>query len=196
MKKCIFTFLAVFLFQPAMATENHGAHTSAYVGEEQREIKSLSPSDISDLQRGAGWGLAKAAELNGVPGPLHLLEMKDDIPLSAAQVREIEAIYVQMKATAIEYGTRLVDLERNLDAQFRQRTVTEESLEAILNEIEDTRMSLRYTHLATHLKTPKILTEAQIARYNQLRGYSDADPCSAVPEGHNAEMWRKHNGCD
>jgi hypothetical protein len=27
-----------------------------------------------------------------------------------------------------------------------------------------------------------------------LRGYAE-DPCLAVPEGHDAAMWRKHNGC-
>ena len=48
------------------------AHNSEYVGEERRQIKSLSDDDISELRQGGGWGLAKAAELNGVPGPAHL----------------------------------------------------------------------------------------------------------------------------
>jgi hypothetical protein len=30
--------------------------------------------------------------------------------------------------------------------------------------------------------------------YNKLRGYSN-DPCQNIPEGHNVEMWKKHNGC-
>ena len=41
---------------------------------------------------GKGWGLAKAAELNGVPGPVHLMEMKEEIDLSAEQIRAIEGI--------------------------------------------------------------------------------------------------------
>ncbi|MBT3972460.1 MAG: hypothetical protein HOE99_01485, partial [Acidiferrobacteraceae bacterium] len=49
---------------------------SPYVGQETRVIKSLSAEDIDDLINGRGWGLAKPAELNGVPGPAHLLEMQ------------------------------------------------------------------------------------------------------------------------
>jgi hypothetical protein len=46
------------------------------------------------------------------------------------------------------------------------------------------------------LETPPLLTADQIVRYNDLRGYDAADPCDAVPEGHDAAMWRRHNGCD
>jgi hypothetical protein len=48
---------------------------------QSRAIKSLSDNDINELRRGGGWGLALAAELNGMPGPAHLLELKDKIPL-------------------------------------------------------------------------------------------------------------------
>jgi hypothetical protein len=36
-----------------------------YVGQQFREIKALSPQEISDYLSGKGMGLAKAAELNG-----------------------------------------------------------------------------------------------------------------------------------
>lgn len=36
----------------------------------------------------------------------------------------------------------------------------------------------------------------QITKYNQLRGYASDDPCSNIPEGHDATMWKKHNSCD
>jgi hypothetical protein len=49
---------------------------SPYAGQETRRIKSLSEQDIDELRQGRGWGLAKAAELNGLPGPAHLLEMR------------------------------------------------------------------------------------------------------------------------
>lgn len=42
---------------------------SPYVGQEYREIKALSTQEISDYMSGRGMGLAKAAELNGYPGP-------------------------------------------------------------------------------------------------------------------------------
>ena len=168
---------------------------SKYAGQENRTIKSLSPDDISELRKGAGWGLAKAAELNGVPGPAHLLELKDEISLSAEQVAAIEAIYADMRAKAIEHGERLIEQERELEAYFQNRSIDDETLRTSLAAIAETRRELRYTHLATHLKTPKLLSEEQIAKYNKLRDYEAADPCANPPAGHDAAMWRQHNGC-
>ena len=54
---------------------------SPYAGEHKRSIKTLSKHDIEQLQNGKGWGMAKAAELNGVPGPAHILEMKAEIDM-------------------------------------------------------------------------------------------------------------------
>ena len=88
----------------AQANEEQHSHASKYVGQEARTIKSLSPDDIAELKRGGGWGLAKAAELNGVPGPAHLLELKDKIPLSDNQVSKIRSIFDGMKARAIAQG--------------------------------------------------------------------------------------------
>ncbi len=180
----------------AEAAESGHTPKSKYAGQETRDIKSLSPDDIAELRRGGGWGLAKAAELNGVPGPAHLLEMKDKVPLDGAQVAAITKIFTAMKARAIGQGKRLIDLERALESHFRERTITDALLRSSLAAISEARMELRYIHLATHLKTPDILSPDQIKKYNTLRGYSGANPCANVPEGHSAEMWRKHNGCD
>jgi len=189
----VFT-LAVF---PLVAEASDASHRSAYAGQESRSIKSLSTEDIAELRRGGGWGLAKAAELNGMPGPAHLLEMKDEIALNAAQVSAIEAIYEDMKAAAIAEGERLIGLEEKLERQFRDRTVTDDALRVALDEIAASQKALRYVHLSAHLKTPDILSEAQTNRYNELRGYSDVDSCAAAPPaGHDLAMWRKHNGCE
>jgi hypothetical protein len=56
-------------------------------------------------------------------------------------------------------------------------------------------MELRYVHLVTHLETSSILTPQQIEKYNRLRGYGSGDPCKNIPQGHDAEMWKKHNNC-
>jgi hypothetical protein len=176
--------------------QSDGAHAaSPYAGQEKRAIKSLSQEDIAELRKGAGWGLAKAAELNGLPGPAHLLELKDEIPLTAEQVTAIEALYARMKEDAVAEGERLIALEGRLDELFRDRKATDDSLRQMLTKIEESRGALRYIHLATHLATPPLLTDDQIDRYNRLRGY-DSDPCDAVPAGHDPAMWRKHNGCD
>ena len=93
MKKSLLISVPILVFGlAAQASENNRSHSSKYAGQESRATKSLSPDDISELKRGGGWGLAKAAELNGVPGPAHLLELKDEIPLNAAQVLKIQKI--------------------------------------------------------------------------------------------------------
>ena len=168
---------------------------SPYAGEEARLLKSLSSEDIYDLLNGRGWGLAKAAELNGVPGPAHLLEMKNEIALSAKQVRSVKGIWNQMNNDARRLGERYVALERNLNQQFSTRQMDQQSLRTILAEIASVRTDLRYTHLSAHLKTLHLLEPSQVTLYNRLRGYSSNDPCNAVPEGHNPDMWRKHHGC-
>tara|TARA_B100001105_G_C22216982_1_gene367934 strand:- start:62 stop:595 length:534 start_codon:yes stop_codon:yes gene_type:complete len=169
-------------------------YTSKYVGEENRKIKSLSPDDVEELKKGGGWGLAKAAELNGLPGPAHILEMEDKINLTDKQKKKIQKIYNEMKGEAIALGKQLIRLEMGLNRGFSNRNINQELLENYVREIEKVRAKLRIVHLSTHLQTPNILTNKQIILYNKLRGYSK-DPCQNIPEGHNAEMWKKHNGC-
>ena len=184
--------LALFFAGPTTALDNR---PSPYAGQETRPLKSLSAEDLAELRRGGGWGLARAAELNGMPGPAHLLELKDRIPLTTGQVEAITAIFRNMRAAAIAEGKRLIAREETLEKAFRNAKVTERSLQGLLSEIGQARTALRYVHLAAHLKTLPLLSDDQIARYNILRGYA-GDPCANPPKGHDAGMWRKHNGCD
>lgn len=84
-------------------------HRSEYAGEETREIKTLAPEDLQELLNGGGWGLARTAELNGVPGPAHLLPMADEIGLRPEQVARIEEIYGEMKNRPIPLGEGCVE---------------------------------------------------------------------------------------
>ncbi len=184
--------LALSFAGPAAAAD---PRPSPYAGHETRSIKSLSEEDLAELRRGGGWGLARAAELNGMPGPAHLLELKDRIPLSVDQVAAISAIFEEMRAAAIAGGERLIAREEALEEAFREASVTDRSLREMLSETGQARTALRYVHLAAHLKTLPLLTDDQIARYDMLRGYA-GDPCANPPTGHDAAMWRKHHGCD
>ena len=193
-KVTILFFSLILMPLPTFSAADH-SFKSKYAGEEKREIKSLSEDDIEELKNGKGWGLAKAAELNGMPGPVHLLEMKDEIDLSAKQVRAIEDLYKKMKQEAIPLGHELIELERELNNHFANRTITYELLGILLESVMQVQKKLRYVHLSTHLKTPNILTPEQIALYNKLRGYSSDDPCENIPKGHDPEMWKKHHNC-
>ncbi len=187
--------LALAMSSQIALAQTSGDHVSKYAGQEKRTIKSLSADDIAELQRGAGWGLAKAAELNGVPGPAHLLELKHEIGLTPEQVEKIQVIYNQMKTDAIVLGNRLIAQELELEKRFQSDIPSAKELKSMLSALGATRSQLRFVHLATHLKTQDILSDEQVASNNQLRGYNSDDPCANIPQGHNPAMWKKHNGC-
>lgn len=197
MKRMLF-FMGFSVIAFAAAAQHHGhpqaGHASAYAGQERREIKSLSSDDIAELERGGGWGLARAAELNGVPGPAHLLELRKEIGLSGDQIARLEVIFKDMQQKAIAEGKRLIAREKALEDVFRAGPVSDQTLRKLLADIEASRSALRYIHLAAHLTSPPLLTAEQITLYNKLRGYV-GDPCASVPEGHDVKMWRLHNGC-
>jgi Spy/CpxP family protein refolding chaperone len=161
---------------------------------QSRAIKSLSDSDIRELRRGGGWGLALSAELNGMPGPAHLLELKDQIPLTHEQVSKTQALFDDMRKAAIPAGERLIVAEAALEAAFAKGSVDEAALRLLLTEAESARTELRFIHLSQHYKTVQFLKPEQIKRYNMLRGYAE-DPCKSIPAGHNPEMYRRHMGC-
>jgi Spy/CpxP family protein refolding chaperone len=191
-----FTLVAISLNPLKIIAASEPEYKSKYIGQEKREIKSLSNEDIEELRAGAGWGLAKAAELNGLPGPKHILEMKKEIELTAEQEKVVIALFRDMNKEAIGLGNKLIEYEEELNNRFAERNIDEKMLDQLLEKISETYKSLRYTHLSAHLKTPSILTENQIKKYNKLRGYSSGDPCVNIPKGHDSVMWRKHNNCD
>lgn len=181
----------MLVLTPAFAQE-HGDRP--YAGFEARTIKGLSEEDIAELQRGGGWGLALPAELNGKPGPTHLLEHSNALGLSDTQIGELTEIFERMRAEAIEAGGRLIAAEAALSEAFEGGSPNREELALLVQQAEAARAELRVIHLSRHLETTPLLTAAQIEKYQVLRGYLD-DPCLVVPDGHDADSWRRHNGC-
>ncbi len=185
--------LAISIPLSISAQHNHGVQTP-YAGMQNRAIKSLSDNDIKELRRGGGWGLALAAELNGMPGPAHMLELKEQIALNQDQVTKTQALLDDMRKAAITTGERLIAAELALENAFAKGTVEEASLRRLLAEAESARTELRFIHLSQHYKTVQFLKPEQIKRYNILRGYAE-DPCKNIPAGHNPEMYKRHMGC-
>lgn len=180
----------------AAPIEAQHEHRSDYAGMEAREIKTFSAEDLAELRAGHGWGLSLVAELNGVPGPKHVLEMRDALDLSPDQVEKITTVYEEMRAAAISLGEELIRLERDLDAGFAAGMIDEAELRRRLEEAARVRGELRFVHLSAHLATPRLLTAEQVEAYSRLRGYDGGDPCRSVPPGHDPKMWRRHNDCN
>ena len=189
-------FLCWFLLTSfVLLADEKESHKSDYTGEVDGVIKSLSANDIKDLTLGNGMGLAKAAELNGYPGPKHVLEMQEELLLEKEQLTSIKLIFEEMKSQARSQGKIFISLEKSLNDHFSNATITNDTLESTLKNISEAKNNLRYIHLSAHIKTTEILSKNQIKKYNQLRGYSN-NPCEKIPEGHNKEMWMSHNGCN
>src|SRR6516225_3814764 len=144
---------------------------SPYVGMQTRSIKALSDQQIADLKAGRGMGLALPAELNGYPGPAHVLELSDQLGLSAEQKARVQSLFDSMKAEAVPLGEKLLEQEAALDRQFASRSITPERLKAATKAIGVTQGELRDTHLKYHLRTAQILTPNQMQKYSALRGY-------------------------
>ena len=190
----LITGTVILFYGGILKAENPHLHSN-YAGQENRQIKSLSESDVIQLKNGQGWGLAKAAELNGMPGPKHILEMKKEIELTEDQELKIQKLFENMNRDARELGNKFISLEKDLNDSFTSGDINENSLKKKLKNIAVVQSELRFIHLNAHIKASKVLTHSQIVRYNQLRGYSN-DPCSSIPPGHDPEMWKKHNGCN
>jgi len=146
-----------------------------YAGLETRPIKSLSDQQLADLRAGRGMGFALAAELNGYPGPVHVLELADRLELSPGQKAQVSDLYAAMKAETVPLGERLIAREAALDALFARHTATPESVAAATAEIGDTQAKLRAAHLKYHLSTLEVLLPGQAQRYAELRGYGSGD---------------------
>lgn len=138
---------------------------------ETRPVKALSKEQIADLEAGRGMGLALAAELNGYPGPLHVLEFAKALNLTDEQVSRTKKLLERMKAEAIPIGRRLIDEEATLDSLFAEKMITAASLAEATKRIASAQGDLRAAHLRYHLDTADILSPEQVGRYAKLRGY-------------------------
>lgn len=167
----------------AMMHQTNVDATSDYVNLQFTDIRGLSLEQIEGYQTGAGMGFALPAELNGYPGPRHVLDMADDLELTDEQEADIQALYDEMLPQAIELGEQILAQEESLELTFREETVTETVLEEALTEVGRLESDLRYVHLSTHLATIEILTEHQVQQYNILRGY-EAESDHSEHSGH------------
>src|SRR3954462_11581509 len=94
-----------------MLTATAANAQTPYAGMQTRSIKALSEQQVADLRAGRGMGLALAAELNGYPGPVHVLELVDKLNLSADQRASVQRLFDSMKAEALPLGAKLLEQE-------------------------------------------------------------------------------------
>lgn len=152
---------------PALA-QHHG-----YTGMKDREIKALSPEQVEQYRSGAGMGYALPAELNRLPGPMHVLELADRLQLTPEQRASTQALMDAHKAEARAIGARRVESERALEALFRSGRVEEGVLAKHVRDAAALEGEFRLSHLETHRRMRALLSDQQVDAYVHLRGYAD-----------------------
>jgi len=166
--------LLLFILFALVASTVHAQH--GYSGQENREIKALSPEEIQQYRAGAGMGYAKAAELNHFPGPMHVLELGDKLRLSDEQRAATQRLMDEHKREARGIGAKLVEAERAIEALFRKGNVDQTALARAVREAAALEGEYRLSHLETHRRMRLLLTDEQVKRYDELRGYSSGQP--------------------
>lgn len=83
-----------------VAHSTFAAPAASYAGQESRAIKAMSAEDTQAFLSGKGMGLAKAAELNGYPGPSHALALASELGLTSEQRQLTQALFATMEEKA------------------------------------------------------------------------------------------------
>ena len=179
------TVLALLLTLGACASSSSVTQgVSPYVGQETRSIKALSEQEIVSYLEGRGMGFAKPAELNGYPGPMHVLELADALALTAEQRTGTETLMQRHKAEVRALGKTLIGVEEEIEQLFATRGVNPALLRDVLAKSADLQRRIREAHLATHLTQSALLTQEQIASYSKLRGYDASGKAQSSTHSH------------
>jgi Spy/CpxP family protein refolding chaperone len=160
----------------AAFAQHHGkAHTPSaqpYAGQQAREVASLSGQEQQDLLAGRGMGLAKSAELNGHPGPAHVLELAEELKLTPEQRRLVKDAFERMQAKAKALGEAYIKAEKAVDQAFKAGPAKASEVTALVTEANRLLGEVRLSHLLAHVEITPILTPGQRQRYAELRGYA------------------------
>ena len=145
-----------------------GQHGHGHEGGHQA-AEACSAEFDKVVGEGRGFGLAFAADQNGYPGPLHVLELKDRLKLTADQEAKAQALLHAMFVESKPKSARLLEAEAKLRRLFADRAADDAAVRAAVAEVERARSEVRLVHLLTHLKTRELLTEDQRRIYHAAR---------------------------
>lgn len=157
---------------------------SPYTDQVDAPVRGLSQEELEDLLAGRGAGFARPAELNGHPGPLHVLELAQELGLTRDQEARFQDLYERMQAEARVAGRAVVDAHAALEEAFRAGDLDEEALAGRVADLEDAYGAYRFVHLRYHLLSKPLLTDHQRMEYDRLRGYDAGHDGAGDHGGH------------
>jgi len=133
-------------------------------------LGGMSDAEKEALKAGEGLGAGRLAMQAGYPGPRHVLEMGDELELTAAQKEQIGTIFGGAKASFAKMGAELVEKEEALEAMFAAGDVDVGDMTKLAAEIGERQGELRAAHLAAHVRTREALTPAQLEKLSAMAG--------------------------
>jgi len=156
---------------PAPVAAQHTSHQHSGGAPSEGHLKAQACLDEFDavVRDGRGFGMAFAADQHGYPGPMHVLELKERLGLSAEQEARVRAVMHAMFAESRPKGERLLEAEARLRALFAAGRADEAAVRAATATVERARAEVRLVHLLAHLTTRDVLTEAQRRAYHEAR---------------------------
>jgi Spy/CpxP family protein refolding chaperone len=149
------------------AQHGHGAGGGG--GADHRRVQAYAAEFEQVVAGGRGFGMAFAADQNGYPGPMHVLELADRLGLTADQAARMRELMHAMFAESRPKGAALLAAEARLTQLFADGAASEAAVRAAVAEVERARSEVRLVHLLTHLRTRDLLTEEQRRLYHQAR---------------------------
>jgi Spy/CpxP family protein refolding chaperone len=168
---CVLGATVALAQEPHHHGKQHKQTSQPYAGQQARAVASLSDEEVQGFLDGRGMGLARAAELNGHPGPMHVLELAEELKLTPGQRAAVQSAFDRMKARARQLGEAYVAAERAVDQAFKSAPANAAAVAARVAEANRLLGEVRFAHLAAHIEITPLLTTEQRARYAELRGY-------------------------
>src|SRR5438876_11220639 len=154
----------------AGTTVTRAQHAHGGAGAQGHQVAQTCASEFEKVVgQGRGFGLAFAADQNGYPGPMHVLELKDRLKLTADQEAKGRELMHAMFTESRPKSVRLLEAEARLRRLFAERVADDAAVRAAVAEVERARAEVRLVHLLTHLKTRDLLTEDQRRLYHEAR---------------------------
>jgi hypothetical protein len=145
--------------------------TAPYADLVDSPIRGLTQAEIDALRAGSGMQLALPAELNGFPGPKHVLELADPLGLNASQLQAVQQLYDATNAAARAGGEDVLKAYEAVDQWFRNGGGPSSELDALMSTLGEREAHLRGIHLQAHVDCKALLTAHQVELYKDLRGY-------------------------
>ena len=156
------------LFGDAAITSGQHGHGGGHA-DGHRTAQTCAAEFEHVVGEGRGFGMAFAADQNGYPGPMHVLELKDRLQLTAEQEAKVQALMHAMFAESRPKSARLLEAEVKLRRLFADGAAADSQVRAAVAEVERARSDVRLVHLLTHLKTRDLLSADQRRIYHALR---------------------------